>query len=269
METPSHAFAYFTVVPEREEERTRPWPLQPRQIAGPDSAAGLLFGREPTVEISDAGLPENSGGGRPWVTRSRFTIRGSGQTAYFHLDRAIMNVLCPGDEVHIAQTELRGIGFSVLRQQQLVVAAGAITAVPLGNGIQARIAPELWGRAIDAIPPPVGVPLNPQARATKNWNPAEELANQWPVELRIGAQTFLFFGGGKKMERFEIFAEHGFFFRGPARIRFGQRLIQLRSLEGKKDECVAIARIGQCSGVTANASASLLSADGLLFEAPA
>ena len=41
-------------------------------------------------------------------------------------------MLRPGDALHISRTRCAGVGLSVLRESQLVAAAGAVSAVPLG-----------------------------------------------------------------------------------------------------------------------------------------
>ena len=59
------------------------------------------------------------------------------------VDRRIISLLQPGDVLNVAKTRGAGCGLSVLRDDELVVAAGAVLAVPLGPGVKVRLAPEI------------------------------------------------------------------------------------------------------------------------------
>jgi hypothetical protein len=53
----------------------------------------------------------------------------------------------PGDRLNLVRTGSGGIGLSLLRQDRLILAAGAVTAIPLGTNIQAKrdsLDEELW-----------------------------------------------------------------------------------------------------------------------------
>ncbi|MGH9767375.1 MAG: hypothetical protein ACREAB_08075 [Blastocatellia bacterium] len=47
-----------------------------------------------------------------------------------------------GDKFYIVRTSSGGIGLSLLREEKLVLAIGAITSVPLGNGVRVTIGSE-------------------------------------------------------------------------------------------------------------------------------
>jgi hypothetical protein len=130
-----------------------------------------------------------------------------------------------------------------------VVAVGAISVVPLGRDVMARIAPELKNDAMAAVEPPPG---------DSDW--AKQFRNEFPFEIRIGGRTGLFFRRNEQIEGLRLFVKHGFCV--PARTAWPRAPKSIRGLAGK-DECVALSRIGECSETGANASAFLLSADGL------
>ena len=126
-------FDYFAVIPGGSEEYASPWPLRLIDETGSTAGTAPRFGLEPTLTICDAAPPTNASPERPWVLRSRFTVNGGEQSGTFHVDRSLTSALRAGDVIHIAQTERGGLGLSVLRNQRLVVAVGAISVVPLGR----------------------------------------------------------------------------------------------------------------------------------------
>jgi hypothetical protein len=186
-------FTYFTVVPSDTQQE---WRLRP--FEGADGVSGATpFTHEPSLSIADADPPANSNADRPWVLRSRLTLRGGGREASFHLDRSLTS------------------------------------------------------------------------------------------ELRVGGERFVFFRNNGGIHGIHVFVKHGFYTgppgpppdpwwpsaQPPAGV-LGLSFRQQRSTEGQvrakpsaesreKDECVALARIGQCSRHAAIASAYLLEADGL------
>jgi hypothetical protein len=246
-------FEYFTVVPGGQ-DRSAPWRLQRAAHMDRGGLTAMLFGREPTLVISDADPPTNASPKRPFVLRSRFTLSGNDRTACFHVDRSLTSALGAGDVIHIARTERGGLGLSVLRNQRLVVAVGAVTAVPLGESVRARIAPELQDQAIALVEPPPGI---------MSWNAREQYGHEWPVEIQIDGTTHLFFVRNENIHGIQFFMVHGFRLRAPSTL--AQGLSTPKSVQGVvgTDECVALSRVGQSPVVGANASALLLAADGL------
>ena len=57
----------------------------------------------------------------------------------FPIGDAVCTTARAGDRLYLTRTGAGGIGMSLLRQQKLILATGAITAVPLGPDIQASI----------------------------------------------------------------------------------------------------------------------------------
>ena len=54
----------------------------------------------------------------------------------FRIGNAVPLAAAPGDRLYVVRTGSGGIGLSLLRDKQLVLAIGAVTAVPLGNNMQ-------------------------------------------------------------------------------------------------------------------------------------
>ncbi len=84
-------FTYFTVVPSDTQQE---WRLR---FEGGVSGA-TPFTHEPSLSIADADPPAHSNADRPWVLRSRLTLRGGGREASFHLDRSLTSELRVGGE---------------------------------------------------------------------------------------------------------------------------------------------------------------------------
>lgn len=250
----SETFDYAAVVPDGPQEGSATWRAGVAEHAGRTDEAAMRFGREPTLTISDADPPPNSNPGRPWVLRSRLTLNGSGRVGWFHVDRSLTAELLGNDTIHMARTERGGLGLSILRNRQLVFAVGAVTAVPLGEDVRARIAPELQNDAIARLEPPDGA---------RDWNPTAQYRHEWPVEITIGGATHLFFCGNVGIHGIQLFMAHGFRARAADISSVGfPKMTSVRGVLGT-DECIALSRFGRCSNVGANASALLLDADGL------
>lgn len=65
------------------------------------------------------------------------------RSATLALDRALTSGLTGGDVLTIARTMTEDIGVSLVRDGQLVWAAGAVAAVPLGGTLRARLGPAI------------------------------------------------------------------------------------------------------------------------------
>ncbi|HXT63255.1 MAG TPA: hypothetical protein VN696_09485 [Pyrinomonadaceae bacterium] len=65
----------------------------------------------------------------------------SSRNTSFFIGDAAQQVARPDDQLYVSRTGAGGIGMSVLRQQELVLAIGAIARLPLGKGIEVRGGP--------------------------------------------------------------------------------------------------------------------------------
>ena len=235
----SLGFAYFTEVQNNSTE----WPLHKRD--DPSQSFAIVG----SLSVSDADPPANSNTDRPWVLRSRFTLRAGAQSSFFHLDRNLMSAFRAGDTVHIACTARGGVGVAVLRDGQLVVAVGVVSAVPLGRDVSVRVAPELWEQAVST----------PEFHPGVIHDPRQTYRDLRPLEILIAGDHHLFFSRNETIHGVHVFVKHGFYIRSPQP--------SAPTPEGRAtgtDECVALARISLASKVTATTSAFLLAADGLV-----
>jgi hypothetical protein len=237
--SPRGTYEYVAIVPEAGQDQA-PWRVglrTPIELAGNDRLNARLVGHSPTLEITDAGITPSvrisplTWKVGPKVLRSRLTLTAETShyaevaSAAFHVDQALTMALSPRDMLCMARTPCGGLALSIIRSGQLVAAAGAVSAVPLGEFVHVRT-------PIDTIR---------AAEEVFRKRDPEFAFGELPVEIRIGEQTRLLYSGRPQLDSYKVFVEHGFY----------------RGLPGK-DECVAISLIGSCPEVPAIASAQLL-----------
>lgn len=72
---------------------------------------------------------------------------------FISVDPGIIDGLRPGDVLHLVHTGSGGLGASIIRDGRLVLGVGAVTSVPLGEGVLAEhVWPEDSLAAIDRFP---------------------------------------------------------------------------------------------------------------------
>jgi len=205
-----------------------------------------LFGYSPIVEITPAGITPDPGNSsvrnvRPRVLRSRITFTASEQahartaSAGFYVDHSLTAAIRPHDVLFVSRTSCGGLGLSLHRDNQLVVAVGAVTAVPLGDSVRVRIPGELIKQAEDVF---------------RLHDPEFEFGHL-PVEIEIDKHRRVVFGTRSRLGAYDVFVEHGFY----------------RGLPGT-DECVAISLPRACPDVAAIATAQLLDYPDAMEERP-
>lgn len=132
-------FHYAGVVPELKAVLAGDrWPLDDRSGAETVLAGGFdrlrdhrLLGLHPFVRISGIQLVLES------ARRHRAEVR----SASLDLDRSLLEALHAGDRLELVRTGTGDIGLSALRAGELLWAAGAVTAVPLGPALQVQSGP--------------------------------------------------------------------------------------------------------------------------------
>jgi hypothetical protein len=230
---PSATFDYMTTVPEGG-TKTSPWAMESREpfrATGNPLGENRLVGWKPLLHISDAGMTPNPGPSRPAVLRSELRLvatdkkYASTPSASYFLDKALVNVLRPGDVFHMSQTGCLGLGFSAVRQGKLIFAVGQVSAVPQGSGIK------------------VGTPweLLKEAEAIFRRRDPEFEFPERPIEVRSGNASRILFYGQVRMDGYHVRVEHGF-----------------RPCEPGIPESVAISLDEVCDWVAASASSQLL-----------
>lgn len=203
MMPPCGTFQYVLTVPERigyEGFECGADVREPIPTTGEPHIVERLVGYAPRVRVSEAGFTPDASPTRPWVMRSQITLtaptreRASVREASFHVDKALTSVMKLGDEVHLSRTEHGGLGLSVLRAGELVVAVGAITAVPLGVTIQASVPSDLIQEALAMC---------------RRGDPAFEFLDV-PVEVAISGVSSILNMGERKVGAYTVHMGHGY-----------------------------------------------------------
>jgi hypothetical protein len=233
-------FEYVGVVPEDWVQSSGQWDL--RDESGAESMDGnhliqsRLVGLQPSLQITDVGVPPDvrvsphTGIVRPKVLLSRLTLRAGAKdratvAAFsFCVDQALTRAWRVGDVLHVARTSCGGLGLSVVRGSRLVMAIGAVTAVP-HDGLTIRIP---W----DAIRAAEG--------AFRRLDPTFEFP-ELPIECSIESERRVLYRGRPHIGGYEVFVEHGFYPGTPG-----------------VSECAALSLLGSCPETAAVCSAQLL-----------
>jgi hypothetical protein len=130
----------------------------------------------------------------------------------------------------MSRTPCGRLGLSIIRSGRLIAAAGALSAVPLGELVRVRIPSDT---------------VRDAERAFRKSDPKFEFPHL-PVEVRLGDDVRIMFRGRPRIQSYDVWVEHGFY----------------RGIPGT-DECVAIALAGSCPDTAAIASAQLLDSDAI------
>lgn len=228
-------FNYLTIIPNNfEEKSSSPWPVQPAEkvdgiFDSPKNSR--LTGLSPSLEITDGGPTPNPGSSRPAVSRSRFTLTASGRrnssvsSASFYVDRRLTHAFEPGDTLYMVRTHSAGLGLSLLRNDRLVFAVGAISSVPLGNEVRGGIPHDLVQQAVTIF-----------QKRDPNFQ-----FRELPVEISVDERLQIIFRGRNHLGNYDIWVEHGYFPGTPG-----------------VHECASISLNGACGFGAASASAQLL-----------
>jgi hypothetical protein len=187
-----------------------------------------LIGHTPTLEAVEYQR-------EAWQLYSRITIRAGkkihahARSVSFSVDRELIAMLRENDSFHITRTPRGGLGLSVIRDGELIAAAGAVPWVPLGPDVTVRYPGDL---ARDA------------EKIFQTRDP-EYVFAPWPVELTVEGTIRLINSGRLRMGSYEITVRHGFF----------------QGLPGV-DSSVSIERYGVCPELAAFVTAELLEQTG-------
>lgn len=224
-------FRYVAIVPERSGESD----FECRgKLREPIVTTSHCLSDAPLIRVRADGLTPDAGPHRPWVMRSRITLcasegrQGTAAETWFHVDRALTSCMRAGDELHLARTASAGLGLSVIRGGELIVAAGAVTSVPLGQLVRARIPNDLIADAEEVF---------------RKRDPAFRFP-VLPIEVSVDSRMILY-GGYGTIGDYRVFVVHGY----------------LGGVPGT-DECAAIYHHGKCPDTAAHASAMLMAGPG-------
>jgi hypothetical protein len=233
---PSGTFDYVVVVPDDPTQSSWQARLRiPIKATGDSLFDDRLVGYSPTVTVASAGMTpiERSPADRvrPKVLRSRVALTASEPahasvaSVAFYVDRALTAALQPGDVVYMASTACGGLGLSVVRNNQLAIAIGAVTAVPLGSPVQVRIPSDLITQAQSVF---------------RTRDPKFEFSHL-PLEIEVGDKRTIAFRTHGELGDYHVSVLHGFY----------------QGIPGT-NECVAISARWFCPDVVATCTAELL-----------
>ncbi len=185
-------YAYSGVVPAKAADGGFACDMTSRDVAASPlpvlTGAVRLAGRSPRLTVRDAGLNPDASDDRPHVLRHAFTLRArtldgaSVRSATFYVESTVVERMEPGDVLHLARLNDTSVGFSVLRAGQLVMAAGPLAALPLGEGVQVRWPHELREEILEVF------------RRRDPIYAADGLTHAifpMPLEVRVGDETGL------------------------------------------------------------------------------
>jgi hypothetical protein len=188
-----------------------------------------LAGHEPVLQCAEYQRES-------WQLYSRLTLIATDErnatvaSASISVERGLVRMLRRGDIVHITRTACAAIGLSVLRDDHLVAAAGAIASVPLGSDVSAR---GPWD-------------LIQQAEAIfQRRDPSYNLRDR-PIEVSVAGETRILHCGRPRMGTYDVLVRHGFLWGIPG-----------------TDACASIERRGVCPDTAAHTSAQLLEEGGI------
>jgi hypothetical protein len=171
-----------------------------------------------------------------WQLYARLTLTASDPhnasiaQASFSIDRGLLNVLRRGDELHLGRTSSGGIALSMLRQRSLIAAAGAITAVPLGDDAAARLPLDLVREAETLF---------------RIHDVAYEM-HDIPLEISVAGLKRILHRGRLQMGPYEVCVRHG-----------------CDRDEGARDVSASIERRGVCPVTAAETTAQLFDQEGV------
>ena len=237
MMPPCGTFDYVTTVPERPADFLSEWEVRlryPVKQTGRDALDRRLVGYAPRLRITDDGLTPNPGPRRPSVMRSRLTLTAASpkdatiSAISFHVDRDLIFLLHPGDDLHISRTSCAGLGLSIVRHSKLLAAVGAVTAVPLGDDFHAHL--------------PSGL-VEKTAAVFAKAGPESQFRDK-PIVFVHKKQRRILFHGSCQLGQYAVFMWHGF----------------LPGMPGT-DESAAICEASRQVPAFASLSAQLLDAD--------
>jgi len=220
----SGTFKYSITIPEGG-RAALPWVAQPTEpLKGDDQR---LVGHNPSVQLTD--FDERYG-----VARTRITLttqdRAQAIAGAFSLvvNRNFAGMLKPRDVLNVVRTHMCCLGLSLLRDDVLVAAAGAASAVPLGDGVTVQY-PDDLAREVN--------------RVYQTRDPRYRMG-EVPIQITVDGVTRLLHGGRVTLGRYEVFVVHGF--------------------EPADRECIALSLVGVCADCAATLTAPLLERNDLL-----
>ena len=135
-------FDYIVTVPEHINEEGFTCQARnrlPIVRTGDATADCRLVGMKPLFRVRDVEVNREKDPRLPGVTRSAIVLSASSNdnaqvaAAVCQVNKALVACLRHRDKIYLSRTHCGGLGISVLREGELLVAIGAVTRLPLGS----------------------------------------------------------------------------------------------------------------------------------------
>lgn len=195
-------FTYAVIVPGAPQKLGQPWPVslaEKFEFTGDSVRDDRLVGHSPTLTISDGGTASTPEKQYKNILRSRLTLTASRRkhatvsSASFYINKDITGRFTPGDLLYMSRTNCAGLGLSLIRNDELILAVGAVTAVHLGPSLKVKYPFELVCEA-EAV--------------FRKGDPDFEFA-QSPLQFTLGTESRIVFGGFERLGEYKISQKHG------------------------------------------------------------
>lgn len=199
----SETFNYVVTVPEENGPKSFPWLLELGEKLEPRGDAlcdDRLVGYSPLLWVADAGFTADSFGLRNEVGVSRFTLRAmnrinaSAQEVSFEIDRELIPLFRPGDQLRLEHSCMWGTGLTLLREGKLVVAVGAICG-RLGNSIKVSHPEDVMERIARFHEVP--------------WEYRKKKPLLLPLEVHVGEEIISMYAGRAEIGEYGIWVQGG------------------------------------------------------------
>lgn len=196
---PAGTFEYVSIVPP-EAERTGEWRVQlarPVSRRGSELSDSRLVGYEPVLAITSCDPAVKPSDKRTPIPRSRFTLKASSRkhatvsTASFYVDQRMLSVFQTDDSLFMSRTACAGRGLSLISQGTACLCPGSY----YDCGIRARTPLDLIREA-----------EQPFKRRDAKFE-----FQTFPLQVEIGAEIRIVYGGGRTMGEYEVSVFHGFY----------------------------------------------------------
>ena len=193
-----------------------------------DPGRKRLVGYEPVLEVRDYS-PE------PWKLFTKVSLTPSdprdaaAAEASFSVDRGLMRCLRPGDVLFLRGADHGALALSIVRDGQLIAAAGDLCHMPLGDSASVRASGDLQVDSRFALTSP----------------PGENGACRQPVEVCLDGHRLVMLWGRPSMGPYDVF---------------------VRASRDGEWPCVSIERSGLCPDTAAHTSAQLFDEEGLAIR---
>ncbi len=195
-------FSYVVTIPSSPQQSAQPWPVslsEKIELTGDSLRDDRLVGHSPTLTITDGGTAFPPEKRYKDIFRSRITLTASRKkhstvsSASFYINRDITSRFTPGDLLYLSRTSCAGLGLSLIRNNELLLACGAVTYVHLGPHVNVTHPFELVREA---------------ERVFRKGDPTFEF-REFPLQFTLGDESRILFRDSMRMGNYSVSLKHG------------------------------------------------------------